>query len=275
MIILQQQDMLKIDAYQIAEQIQIKRFRNEFTVRPVFSASTELFYAYEDGKYLYVFNYGVVALAGYNELEKSDILKFIKSYAEKPVNGEFVEDYLLEVDPEARMVINYNSMTVPELNNNVLRIAMLNTCQSAALDYYEDIGYRILEDTRKFTNELESFGKIKISKTDLLKFVGKTLNIKNSIVDNLYIFDAPDIVWENEYLEKIDNGLKDIFDIRMRFRDLDYKLKIVEDNLKLFTELSQNRESTRLEWIIILLILFEVLNVIFSKINEVLIIDLF
>jgi uncharacterized Rmd1/YagE family protein len=275
MIILQQQDMLRIDAYQIAEQIQIKKFRSEFTVRPVFSASTELFYAYEDGKYLYVFNYGVVALAGYNELEKSDILKFIKGYGEKPVSGEFVEDYLLEVNPEGKMVINYNSMTVPELNNNVLRIAMLNTCQSAALDYYEDIGYRILEDTRKFTNELENFGKIKISKTDLLKFVGKTLNIKNSIVDNLYIFDAPDIVWENEYLEKIDNGLKDIFDIRMRFRDLDYKLKIVEDNLKLFTELSQNRESTRLEWIIILLILFEVLNVIFSKINEVLIIDLF
>lgn len=55
--------------------------------------------------------------------------------------------------------------------------------------------------------------------------------------------------------------LKDIFDIQIRFRDLDSKLRIIQDNLRLFTDLLQYRESAHLEWIIIILILIEVINV--------------
>jgi uncharacterized Rmd1/YagE family protein len=79
------------------------------------------------------------------------------------------------------------------------------------------------------------------------------------------VFNSPDVAWENEYLEKLDHGLRETFDINTRFRELDYELRIVQDNLKLFTELLQNRESTRLEWIVILLILFEVIDIIISK----------
>ena len=93
-----------------------------------------------------------------------------------------------------------------------------------------------------------------------LQFIGKTLSIKNSIIDDLYIFDAPDIVWENELLGRIDEAIKRTLDIRMRYRDIDYKLKIVHENLTVFTDLMQNRESTRLEWVIIGLILIEVVH---------------
>ena len=56
-----------------------------------------------------------------------------------------------------------------------------------------------------------------------------------------------------------------MFDINTRFRALDYELRVVQDNLELFTDLLQNRESTRLEWIVIALIFVEVLNLIVGK----------
>jgi len=34
----------------------------------------------------------------------------------------------------------------------------------------------------------------------MMKFIGKSLNTKNKIVDNLYIFDSPDIAWDNKTL---------------------------------------------------------------------------
>ena len=52
----------------------------------------------------------------------------------------------------------------------------------------------------------------------------------------------------------------------MVYQDIEYKLKIVQENLTLFMELVQNRESTRLEWVIIILILIEVFDLIFTKI---------
>ncbi|MDA0941070.1 MAG: RMD1 family protein, partial [Bacteroidetes bacterium] len=47
---------------------------------------------------------------------------------------------------------------------------------------------------------LEKRGKLTISGKKLKQFIGHVLKIKNQISENLYIFDSPDITWENEAL---------------------------------------------------------------------------
>ncbi len=258
--------MLKIEAYQIADQIQIKRFKTDFKHTTVYSSSTDLFYHLEKDKYLSVFGYGIVVFAGYDEIEKSNLIKFLKEYCEELIETEFKDDFIVELSDNEEIKLNYNSIDIPKVNDSVIQIIMLNIAQTVALDFYEDLSLTILNQTKKLTDELEKRGKMEISKINLLKFIGKTLNIKNGVIDNLYIFDAPDIVWEDEYLEKIDEGLKKLLDLRMRYRDIDYKLKIVQENLTLFTDLLQNRQSHNMEIIIIVLILIEVIHIILSYI---------
>ncbi|MFN8355136.1 MAG: RMD1 family protein [Spirosomataceae bacterium] len=255
---------MKIEAYQVAEVIHLKKFRSEYTNSPLVGNNSELFYREDADKYFYLFNYGVVAFAGYDDLGKSNLLKFIKNYAEDPIEGDYREDFTVHVERSKPFSLQYDSLTVETLTDDTVRIIALNIAQSVSLDYYEDLTYQILKSTQQLTEELEKKGRLNSSKTDLLKFIGRTLNIKNSIIDNLYIFDAPDIVWESEFLEKIDESIKKTFDLRMRYRDIDYKLKIVQESLMIFTDLLQNRESTRLEWVIIILILIEVAHVIFQ-----------
>ena len=43
-----------------------------------------------------------------------------------------------------------------------------------------------------------------------------------------------------------------------RFRTLDMKLNLIQDNLKYFLEILQNRKSDTLEWTIIILIAMEI-----------------
>ncbi len=257
--------MLKVEAFQIAEQINIKSFRGEFTAEPQFATNYELFYVLEHNKYLYVLNYGVVVFVDHSEVEKSDFIRFLKNYCEKTVSEDFKEDLMVDVNPQRKLTFDYTSLIVPELNADVVRVIMLNTAQSVALETYEALGDNILEGTKRFAQELERAGKVKISPKNLLRFIGRTINVKNSIIDNLYVFNSPDVVWESEYLSKLDHGLREMFDINTRFRALDYELRVVQDNLELFTDLLQNRESTRLEWIVIGLIFVEVLNLIFGK----------
>jgi uncharacterized Rmd1/YagE family protein len=88
--------------------------------------------------------------------------------------------------------------------------------------------------------------------------------MRNRIIDNLYVLDAPDPTWENEHLDRIDRGMKKAFDIETRFKALDDQLGVVKENLELFAELLQYRESNKLEWIIIALIFIEVLRVFFE-----------
>ncbi|MBC7495053.1 MAG: RMD1 family protein [Flavobacterium sp.] len=159
-------------------------------------------------------------------------------------------------------VVKSNSVTIWQNDPSTLRIVMLNLGQSVALDYYESLTNDIITSSKHYIVELEKFGKISISKRDLLKYIGKVLNIKNSIVDNLYILDDPNLVWDNDDLDVLNRLLKANFDINMRFKDLDYRLQIVENNLKLFTDVLNVRESSRLEWTIIILILIEIVIVI-------------
>jgi len=66
-----------------------------------------------------------------------------------------------------------------------LRIVMLNIGQSVALDYYEVLTNELITSSKHYILELEQRGKLSISKTNLLKYIGKVLNVKNSIVNNL------------------------------------------------------------------------------------------
>ena len=126
---------------------------------------------------------------------------------------------------------------------------MLNTSQSVALDRYLEITEQLLEETNVHTKLLERKGKLNISGTNLKRFIGKVLNIKNEISENLYIFDSPDSTWENEDLNRLDMELKQTFDLKDRYRYISERIGIIKEDLELFKDIMEHRESSRLEWI--------------------------
>jgi required for meiotic nuclear division protein 1 len=258
---------MEIKAFQLSELIQLKKFKKDFAQEPLYGNNFELFYKTKEGNFIYLLNFGVVIIAGMNEIEKSSLLKFLKDYLEDPIEVEFIDDFEVSDSESGNIEFDYDSIKIPEKTDDAIRIIMLNIGQSVAMDYYESLSLEIFKNSQAITDELEKTGALTGKKKELMKFMGRTLNVKNSIIDNLYIFDAPDIVWENEYLEKIDKGMKRTFDLKMRYQDVDYKLKIVQDNIRLFSDLLQNRENTRLEWIVIILILIEVIDTLLRMVG--------
>jgi uncharacterized Rmd1/YagE family protein len=256
---------IRIEAVQIAEFFNIKKFRAEFRAEAFSGSTSEVFYAREEiERYLYVFDYGVVVFANYDAVAKSEFIQFVKNYATTLVDLDLSEQYRINTDEKLLKVLVKNDyVTVPRIDSSLLRIIMLNVGQSVALDYYEMLTNDLITSSKHYILELEQHGKLSISKTNLLKYIGKVLNVKNSIVDNLYILDDPNLVWDNEELNLLNRQLKLNFDINTRFKDLDYRLQIVENNLTLFTDVLNVRESSRLEWVVIILIALEIVIALF------------
>jgi uncharacterized Rmd1/YagE family protein len=261
---------LTIRAFQIAEAIDLKRCRAEFAGDLVAAAPGELFYKRkaanpeggerQDG-YVYVMDYGVVTFAGHGDAEMDAVIGTLGPYLEIPLDRRMSEDF--RVHPQApELAFGYNEIHLPAFGADVLRIIMLYVGQSAALEYSEAVVDRLLAEAGKVAQELERFGRLKTSRRNVQKFIGRTLGVRNRLVDNLYIVDAPDITWENEYLDKVDRGMKKTFDVVERFRSMDYQLREIKENLELFAEMLQFRQSNMLEWIIIALILIEVVNLL-------------
>jgi required for meiotic nuclear division protein 1 len=254
--------MISVVAYQVAEQINIKRLKASYKAEVHSSSSVDLFYYHKDGNAIYVLSYGVVVFSNMEPIAISKFLDYVKDFSVNTLENQYKEDIIIH--PNKELSFSYNDVSLPEASPEAVRIVMLNVAQSAFLDFYADLSQDLLDQTFVFTNELEKYGKLKISRKSLLKFIGKAMNVKNRIIDNLYIFDVPDVVWESEYFDKVNNGMVKTFDINTRFREIEYTLKIVESNLAIFTELVQQKTSNMLESIIIILILVELVNVLVS-----------
>lgn len=256
--------MRKIVANQIAQSIDIKNFRNAYADTENFFTSSEVFYKGENEKYLYIFSFGVVVFSGYDEIKRSEFFDFIRPYCKNLLDERLAEEFVIHENAPTDK-FEYNEIFLSKFSPVILRIVMLNVAQSVALDYFSQQTSQLLEETNQYTLKLEKDGKLDITNKSLLKFIGRALNVKNRIIDSLYIIDSPDETWDDEYLHKIDSGLRNIFDLKIRFKDIDYSLQIVKDNLDLFKDLMQHRKSNLLEIIIIILILVEVLNLFFEK----------
>lgn len=252
-------------SYQVADSIDIKQFKPAFKAELHYSDADELFYKMDSNQFIYVFKYGVVCFLNYDAIKISEFLRLIESYCRNLFTENLTEEYLIETDA-LETKIGYNKIEIKSADVEVVRLIMLNVSQSVALDYYSEQTNRLLEETNFHTKILAAKGTLDISGKNLKKYIGKTLLLKNRIAENLYIFDSLPETWENESLNKIDLDLKRIFDLQERFRNIQEGLTIVKDNLELFRALLQYRHSNILEWIVILLILIEVVNMIVEKI---------
>lgn len=254
----------KIRAYHFTGNIDIRDCKEKITAKIISESKTDLFYAVDTDKYTFIFNYGVVAF--YNMTEMEITTTFTHVFPQVSREQLPVDDFALKSSSSDEIKAEFNCLSLQVINQETIKIAMLNVAQSVALMYYDQVSQDLLTRVRLFTTQMEEEGKLQISRKNIMKFIGKALNTKNKIAENLYIFDAPPVTWNNEYLEKINMTLSKHFDLGLRYRSIENTFNIVEDNLDAFMELYHQKESSKLEWIIIILILVEVLDTFITKI---------
>lgn len=257
--------MYKVQSRQISQHLNIREIRKNFKSNLLFSDSDELFYKLSETKYVYVFQFGIVSYFNLSEATIKDLEKQFSPFGKGVVSDHLIETIDVSVKENTLKVL-FDSVTIPEIDEEMLRLIMLHTSQSVALDRYSQITERLLEEATKHTDSLEKKGRLRISSLKLKKFIGRTLNIKNRISENLYIFDSPDEVWEDEQLEKLDNDLKNTFDLKNRYRNIQDRISIIKENLELFKDIWNHKESSTLEWIIIILIVIEVIDLFVTKV---------
>jgi uncharacterized Rmd1/YagE family protein len=256
--------MYKVISYQVADSIDIKNVKSSFKSSLCHSDSSELFYETGTEQYVYIFKYGVVSFLNYEPAAITSFLQFLGTHC-RNLFAEKMNDELLVQTGATENKISYNKIEIIKADRQVLRMIMLNVSQSVALDYYSVQTDKLMEETNYHTQLLAKKGRLVISGYNLRKFIGKTLLLKNRISANLYIFDSPPETWEDEQLDKLHNELIKNFDLQQRFRNVSDGLGIVKENLDLFKDLMQSRNSTVLEWIVIALIAIEVINFLIEK----------
>lgn len=257
--------MYNVQSYQIAQNINIRLVRKEFEDALEFSDSDELFYRLNESAFVYIFQFGIISFFNVTDEQINTIKAKVAPFGKGIIETDLSEDIQVSVVAKELKVF-FNKVVIPALDQEMIRLIMLHTSQSVALDRYSELTEQLLEEATVHTISLETNGRLRISSKKLKRFIGRTLNIKNSIYENLYIFDSPEVVWEDESLAQLDNDLKNTFDLKNRYRNIQDRIAIIKENLELFKDIWNHRESSMLEWIIIILIVIEVIDLFINKI---------
>lgn len=253
----------KVEAYHVAENIDIKNCSEKLSGTILMESKNELFYALSPEKYVLIFSYGVVVFYDTSELQLTEVLKLL--FPVKDKNLLLKDDFKIIFSNSEELKVNFNSLSINRLDQEAVKIVMLNLAQSLAIAHYDQVSQELLFRVRQFTTQMEDKGTLKISRKNIMRFIGKGLNTKNKIAENLYILDAPPVTWNDEYLDEINRTLSKHFDLALRYRSIENTFNIIEANLDTFLELYHQKESSKLEWIIIILILVEVIDTFVTK----------
>jgi required for meiotic nuclear division protein 1 len=256
---------MRLSAFYIAEGLQLKPLKAAYAGTILQENPSELFYQVDEDRYFYAFDYGAVVFANMSDVDMSQNLVFLQQFCENPLNEKLRDDFEIIHRPGSALDFGFDSLVTPRMDEAIAKIVMMNLAQSTSLDFYAQRGDRLLSEVHKITDQMEKQGRIDISKKEMIRFIGRSLNSQNRIVENLFIFDSPEVTWDDEMLDKIHRGLSRTFEIQSRFRETEYTFKVVAENLAVFRELYFHRESNTLEWIIIALICIEVFDLIVSK----------
>ncbi|KAK0625267.1 hypothetical protein B0T17DRAFT_532369 [Bombardia bombarda] len=199
--------------------------------------------------------------------------------AESPfVDSKEVEDLEFLVDPEQDQSRVSGDVVVlgtrreaeagDRLDTTLAKIAFSSgLARSTKLAVLESALTRYLESTRHIPDRLSQGLKAPLSRGLILQKTGELLNLRSQLNHYNDLTDAlPDLFWDSEekletYYSKIGKAL----DVGVRIKTLNDKMtyaqevvNVAQDVLDISEKMTSEKHSTRLEWIIIILIAIEV-----------------
>lgn len=139
--------------------------------------------------------------------------------------------------------------------SNALSLAVKLGIWEASLDRYVDSMAYVTEDLKRGT-------KIKITRAEMLRKTGELFALRHLINLSSDLLDTPDFYWDRETLEALYLQTCTYFAISRRTKVMNEKLNHCVELAELIRSHLNDNHHVRLEWMIIILILIEVIMAI-------------
>nr|KAJ3420811.1 hypothetical protein HK105_005220 [Polyrhizophydium stewartii] len=213
------------------------------------------------GEIMY-FDYGVVVMWGLTEAEEHVILDDLEKFEEEHLASDSVET--------EQFYFHYNTFYQPRIYNDIITLRnpanyMLKLtishaiAQSVKLTLFEGLIEETIESTRHVPQIMAEEGKIHMSRIAINQKIGQLfiMRINVNLVSN--VLDTPEIFWSEPALEPLYMAIRGYLEISQRVELLNQRVSVISDLLDMLKEHLNSSHGEQLEWIVIILIAFEII----------------
>ena len=217
---------------------------------------------------VFVFKNGTVVSWGIKRHEIHTYLETIKQFAYKPisfsVHDEFSYQYGNKTAIEPHDYFDVDCIRIDSDSDELKLSLSYGFSQSVKLQYFETILEALVEKYTPLIHSLSSKGGMSVSRNQIRQIIGEILGAKsemNLISNFLY---HPKYFWQHPTLEEHYIMLERYLHIQRRVNAINHRLDTLNEIFDMFNGYLENRQSQRLEVIIIVLIAIEI---IFAVLN--------
>jgi required for meiotic nuclear division protein 1 len=243
---------LGVRAVLLGDRLAADRSRNQGIV------STAPFCFREADGYVVVFRYGAVVLVGLTAQQDETVLaRYVQRANAGPIEEERIE-IVLRPDGEEG-VTAAGTLQIKALTSARVLVLADILAKSIALARYEHEIAGVFDTIEPAAATLAIDGRIPKARKALLQLIGAALLAQHRVSGRIAFAEKPDILWDHPEHERFYARLEDEYEIIERGTLLNAKVAVVASVAQTFTDMMDTARSMRLEVLIVILILAEII----------------
>lgn len=205
---------------------------------------------------LFVFKFGIIVFVNLDNEKIKEVSHNLSPFLLSKIKEPNSDSYVLK--EEEKEEITMSEAKISKITIKEIELAARILAQSVEIDYFDTL---VEEALSKLANSQQNLEKNRIfgGNGKFIKIITFANSINTAVVNELFLLDKPTIVWEDPKLKKYFSHLVETFELNDRFKNLQYKVKLLITSSQFIVDLMQSRKSNTLEWIIIILIAFEII----------------
>lgn len=212
-----------------------------------------------------LFRYGVAVLIGLSPAEEHETIRNLQ----KRVIGRFdkIEDETATIeisDAYDDQIPPGGPIQIKDLSPPRLVVIADALAKNVALTRDEREVSRVFEVIEPLAADLAGRGRTPVGRKNLLRLIGRALLVRHRVTGRVEVEEKPDVLWDRWDLERLHARLADEYELKERATILARKLEVVSETARAFTDLIDASRSLRVEVLIVLLIVVEVLITIYD-----------
>jgi uncharacterized Rmd1/YagE family protein len=207
-----------------------------------------------------LFRYGVAVLIGMSALEEDEIIRQLDGRITRPTKRREEESTRIEIAPDKdEQILPGGTVILKALTNEHALLVADALATSVILAHDERNVAAVFDVIEPLARDLAERGRTPGGRRSILKHIGNALLVQHRVSGLVAVAEKPDVLWERSDLERLYARLEDEYELKERADVLTRKLTVISDTAKALADIIDTERSLRLEIIIVILILLEIL----------------
>jgi required for meiotic nuclear division protein 1 len=216
----------------------------------------------DNSQMVLIFSFGSIVLINSSHPDElKSLMSFIKTF-EPEISLQhperYSDDYSLHIQETESIELTDEYVITPTYEDFYPELISTVLAKSVALEKTEEQLGQIFDKLETTIDRLEK-GKMRVGNKELARMTARIVRHEYNTLAYIMILDKPEITWTSTTAGEFYHQMMEFFELNDRYTILKNKTEILYNIMEGFSTISHSIRGLFVEWVIVLLILFEII----------------